>query len=73
MKTKNQPKGEKMDEKNNLKQIESQVREIKDKLWKVEKTIGLQTDEMYLYNLLRSLEERINVIETSLNLGDFNG
>jgi hypothetical protein len=49
------------------------VREIKDKLWKVEKTIGLQTDEMYLYNLLRSLEERINVIETSLNLGDFNG
>lgn len=60
-----------MDEKNNLKHIQCQVKEIKDKLWKVEKTIGLQADEMYLYKLVKSLEERINVIETTLNVGDF--
>lgn len=59
-----------MDEKKNLRQIESQVKEIKEKLWKLEKNLGLPTDDLYLYNLYKSLEERINVIETILKIGD---
>lgn len=61
-----------MDEKKNLRQIETQVKEIKDKLWKVEKTLGMPTDELHLYRLLKSLEERLNVIETILKIGDFS-
>jgi chromosome segregation ATPase len=60
-----------MDEKKNLRQIENQVKEIKEKLWKVEKNLNLPTDDLYLYRLLKSLEERINVIETVLKIGDY--
>ena len=57
-----------MEKERNAKTIEKQIKELKENIWKIEKTIGLQGDEFFIYNLIKGLEERINVIETILKL-----
>lgn len=55
-----------MEKQINEKNIEKQLKEIRENLWKIEKQMGLPTDELYIYKLIKNLEERLNVIETLL-------
>lgn len=52
----------------NDKNIEKQIKEIRESLWKIEKQMSLPTDDLYIYKLIKLLEERINVIETILKV-----
>lgn len=61
-----------MEKHKNGKNYEKQIKEIKENLWKIEKTIGLPSDELLIYNLVKALEERVNVIETILKIDQDN-
>lgn len=55
-----------------MKKIEKQIKDIKENIWKIEKSVGLPADDLFIYNLLKSLEERLNVIETYLKIDQDN-
>lgn len=50
------------------KQIEIEIRELKESLWKLEKKLGLRADDLLIYDMIKTCEERLNVIETKLGL-----
>lgn len=61
-----------MEKQTNQKSIEKQIKEIKENLWKIEKSVGVRGDELFIYNLIKGLEERVNVIETILKIDQDN-
>lgn len=61
-----------MERNQNAKLVENQLKKIKEDIWKIEKSIGLSGDELFIYSLVKSLEERINVIETILKIDQDN-
>lgn len=67
-----------MDDNKNIRQIEKQLKEIKESIWKIEKSFELPTDEFYVFKLVKDLEtriseltERLKVLEMMLKVGDY--
>jgi len=60
-----------MEKKLNVAQISSQLKEIRENLWRLEKTIGIQTDDLYIYKMMKDLEARMNIVEIHLKITDY--